>query len=147
MPKKRTQDSQLLLQLDLLRNEVEMRKARLWWNDKFWPKNAAGYLKIEMAHGTEESAWLRQVATYWGLAASFVLDGTLKEKAFFEPAFSQELFTVFSKVHPFLKELRRRTHNPDYLANVEKVILKSKSARKRLQLEAKRLASLRRNCA
>jgi hypothetical protein len=47
-----------------------------------------------------------QVATYWGMAASFVLDGTLKEKTFFDPARSQELFTVFSKVRPFLKELR-----------------------------------------
>ena len=146
MPKKRiTQDAQLLLQLDLLRNEAEMRKARLWWRDEFWPETAAGYLKIEMAQGTEESAWLRQVATYWGMAASFVLDDTLKEKTFFEPAFSQELFTVFSKVRPFLKELRQRTNNPDYLANVEKVIFQSKGARKRLQTEAKRLASVRRN--
>jgi hypothetical protein len=69
----------------------------------------------------------------------------LKEKTFFEPAFSQELFTVFSKVRPFLKELRQRTNNPDYLANVEKVIIQSKGARKRLQTEAKRLASVRRN--
>ena len=146
MPKKRiTQDAQLLLQLDLLRNKAEMRKARLWWRDEFWPETAAGYLKIEMAHGTEESAWLRQVATYWGMAASLVLDDTLKEKTFFEPAFSQELFTVFSKVRPFLKELRQRTNNPDYLANVEKVIFQSKGARKRLQTEAKRLASVRRN--
>jgi hypothetical protein len=138
VPKKRiTQDAQLLLQLDLLGNEAEMRKARLWWRDEFWPETAAGYLKIEMAHGTEESAWLRQVATYWGMAASFVLDGTLKEKTFFEPAFSEELFTV--------KELRQRTNNPDYLANVEKVIFQSKGARKRLQTEAKRLASVRRN--
>jgi hypothetical protein len=148
MPKKRiTQDAQLLLQLDLLRNEAEMRKARLWWRDEFWPETAAGYLKIEMAQGTEESAWLRQVATYWGMAASLVLDDTLKEKTFFEPAFSQELFTVFSKVRPFLKELRQRTNNADYLANVEKVIFQSKGARKRLQREAKSLASLRRNRA
>jgi hypothetical protein len=138
MPKKRlTQDAQPLLQIDLLRNEAEMRKARLWWRDEFWPETVAGYLKIEMAHGTKENAWLRQVATYWGMAASFVLDDTLKEKTFFEPAFSQELF----------KELRQRTNNPDYLANVEKVIFQSKGARKRLLREAKRLASLRRNRA
>ncbi len=71
MRKKRvTQDAQLLLQLDRLRKETEMRKARLWWLDQFWPKNAGDYLKIEMAHGTKESKWLRQVATYWGMAAN-----------------------------------------------------------------------------
>jgi len=106
MPRKRiTQDTQLLLQLDLLRNEAEMRQARLGWRDEFWLENAAGYLRIEMAHGTKESAGLRQVATYCGMAASLVLDDILKEKTLFDPAFSQELFTVFSKVRPFLKEL------------------------------------------
>ena len=37
MPRKRiTQDTQPLLQLDLLRNEAEMRQARLGWRDEFW---------------------------------------------------------------------------------------------------------------
>jgi len=81
-----------------------MRKARLWWRDTFRPKNAADYLKIEMTHGARESDSLRQVASHWGMAASFVLHGTLSEKAFFRAAFSQELFTLFSKVRPFLKE-------------------------------------------
>jgi len=138
-----TQDAQLLLQLDRLRKEPEMRKARRWWRDRFWPQNAADYLKIEMAPSTNESDWLRQVTTYWGMAASLVLDGTLSEKAFFNPTFSKELFTVFSKIRPFLKELRRRTDDPDFMANVERVILKSKAARYRLQLESKRLAALR----
>ena len=52
-----TQDAQLLLQLDRLQKESEMRKARLWWRDRFWPQNAADYIKIEMAHGSRESDW------------------------------------------------------------------------------------------
>jgi hypothetical protein len=100
-----------------------------------------------MAHGSRESDWLRQVTSFWGLAASLVLDGTLSERAFFNPTFSKELFTVFSKVKPFLKELRRRTNNPDFMANVERVILKSKSARDRLRLESERLADRRKKRA
>jgi hypothetical protein len=142
-----TQDAQLLLQLDRLQKESEMRKARLWWRDRFWPQNAADYIKIEMAHGSRESDWLRQVTSFWGLAASLVLDGTLSERAFFNPTFSKELFTVFSKVKPFLKELRRRTNNPDFMANVERVILKSKSAGDRLRLESERLADRRKKRA
>lgn len=138
-----TQDAQILLQLERLRNEPEMRTAHLWWRDQFRPRNAADYLKIEMAHGTDASRWLRQVATYWALAASLVLDETLSEKAFLDLAFSQEVFIVFAKIRPFLKELRRRTGHPDFMTHVEEVILNSKSTRKRLQTEEKRLAGLR----
>ena len=90
------QDARLIVQLDRLREEAEMRKARRWWRDEFWPRTAADYLKIEMAHGAEQNKWLRQVATYWGMAASFVLDGTLSEKAFLRPEFSGEMFARMS---------------------------------------------------
>lgn len=139
------QDAKLLLQLDRLRKEADMRKARLWWRDEFWPGNATDYLKIEVAHGRNESRWLRQVATFWGLATSLVLDGSLSEKALLNPELSQEMFTVFAKVHPFLKQLRKRTDNPNFMANVERFILNSKAARKRLPLEIQRLAAVRKN--
>ena len=139
------QDTKLLLQLDRLRKEADMRKARLWWRDEFWPGNATDYLKIEVAHGRNESRWLRQVATFWGLATSLVLDGSLSEKALLNPELSQEMFTVFAKVHPFLKQLRKRTDNPNFMANVERFILNSKAARKRLPLEIQRLAAMRKN--
>jgi hypothetical protein len=128
------QDARLILQLDRLREESEMRKARRWWRDRFWPESARDYLKVEMAHGTEENKWLRQVSTYWGMAASLVLDRTLSEKAFLRPEFSDEMFSVFSKVHPFLEQLRKQTKNPEFMSNVEKLILNSKEARLRLRL-------------
>jgi hypothetical protein len=141
------QDTKLLLQLDRLRKEADMRKARLWWRDEFWPGNATDYLKIEVAHGRNESRWLRQVATFWGLATSLVLDGSLSEKALLNPELSQEMFTVFAKIHPFLKQLRKRTDNPNFMANLERFILNSKTARKRLPLEIQRLAAVRKNLA
>jgi hypothetical protein len=77
-----TQDARLILELYHLRREVQMRKARRWWMTDFWPENAVDYLKVEMARKTPESDWLRQVVSYWGMAASFVLHGTLSEKGF-----------------------------------------------------------------
>lgn len=133
------QDARLILQLDRLREEGEMRKARRWWNDEFSPRTAADYLKIEMAHGTQQNKWLRQVSTFWGMAASFVLDGTLGEKAFLRPQFSGEMFVLFAKVHPFLKQLRNRTNNPEFMANIEQLILGSKEARERLRDATKRI--------
>jgi hypothetical protein len=85
------------------------------------------------------------VATFWGLATSLVLDGSLSEKALLNPELSQEMFTVFAKIHPFLKQLRKRTDNPNFMANLERFILNSKAARKRLPLEIQRLAAVRKN--
>ena len=135
------QDARLIVQLDRLREEAEMRKARRWWRDEFWPRTAADYLKIEMAHGSQQNKWLRQVATYWGMAASFVVDKTLSEKVFLRPKFSGEMFEMFAKIHPFLKQLRSRTGNPEFMANVEKVILSSKMGRERLREAEKRTRS------
>jgi hypothetical protein len=137
------QDARLILQLDRLREEAEMRKARRWWSDDFWPRNAGDYLKVEMAHGTQQNKWLRQVSTYWGMAGSFVLDGTLGEKAFLRPQFSGEMFVMFAKVQPFLKQLRDRTHNPEFMANIEQLILNSKEARERLREASKRINTRR----
>jgi hypothetical protein len=141
MPKKPTaQDAQLLLQLYHIRQETEMRKARHWWLVDFWPESPGDYLKIEMARKTRESNWLRQVVSYWGMAASFVLHHTLSESVFLEQTFSGEMFVVFAKVRPFLKELRKKTLTPDLMRNIEKVILGSPGGRKRLKEVAKRIA-------
>jgi hypothetical protein len=137
------QDARLIVQLDRLREEAEMRKARRWWRDEFWPRTAADYLKIETAHGAQQNKWLRQVATYWGMASSFVLDGTLSEKAFLRPEFSGEMFAMFAKIQPFLKQLRSRTQNPEFMLNVEQLIVNSKDARDRLREASKRINTRR----
>jgi hypothetical protein len=133
-----SQDARLILQLDRLREDAEMRKARRWWRDEFRPRTAADYLKVEMAHGTAQNKWLRQVSTYWGMAAALVLDCSLSEKAFFRPQFSEEMFAMFAKIQPILKQLRQRTRNPEFMVNVEQVILNSKKARERLREISKR---------
>jgi hypothetical protein len=59
-----------------------MRTGRQWWLDEFSLKSAGDYLEIELADGTHESQCLKQVATYWGMATPFVLDGALSEETF-----------------------------------------------------------------
>lgn len=144
MPRKpSTQDTRLIVQLYHLRQEREMRKARHWWLVDFWPRSPEDYLKVEKARRTPESNWLRQLISYWGMASSFVLDGTLSERAFLEPAFSREMFVFFAKVHPFLKELREKTLNPELMRNIEKVITGSKRGLARLQQVSKGAAARR----
>jgi hypothetical protein len=144
MPKKPgLGDAELILKLYDLRREAEMRKARSWWAADFWPESVDDFMKIAMAMGKPENNWLRQVAGYWDLAASLVVHGTLHEALFLEPSFSGEMFMVFAKLNPFLKELRERSKNPMMLANVEKVIKGSKAGRDRLKFIEERLTMRR----
>ena len=144
MPKKPTPaDANLILTLYDLRREAELRKARNWWLVDFWPDSADDFMKVVQAMGTPENNWLRQVPSYWELAASLVLHGTVNETLFLEPACSGEMFLVFAKVHPFLQDVREKMQNPRMLANVEKVIKKSKAGQERLKVVEQRLAARR----
>lgn len=132
-------DAQLIMQLYDLRREAEMRKARDWWMTQFWPANAEDYMKVMNAPGTPENNWLRQVQSYWGMAASFVTEGALNEDLFLKPSFSGEMFMIFAKVHPFLGELREKIGDPGAFAGIEEVITRSKWGRERLKFILKRL--------
>jgi hypothetical protein len=148
MPKKPTAaDAQLILQLYDLRREAEMRKARNWWFATFWPRSADDFLKIASTPGTQENNWLRQVTGYWSMAASFVLHGALSEELFIQPSVSGEMFIVFAKVYPFLKELREKAGDPSMFAIIEKVIMSSKYGRERFKFMLKRVEMMREKMA
>ena len=137
-----TADAHLILELYDLRREAEMRKARHWWVAEFFPQSADDFIKIASAMGTQENNWLRQVGGYWSMASSFVLLGVLNEDLFLQPAISGEMFLIFAKVHPFLKELREKQGDPHMFLNIEKVITRTKWGRERLQLVIKRVQNL-----
>ena len=144
MAKKATiADAQLILQLYDLRREPEMRKARSWWFGEFWPQNADDFAKVAGAMGTPENNWLRQAGSYWSMAASFVLHGALNEEMFIQPAVSGEMYFIFAKVHPFLKEVREKIGDPQMFGNIEKVITSSKFGRERLKFTLKRVEMMR----
>ena len=144
MAKKATAaEAQLILELYDLRREAEMRKARAWWMTEFWPRSADDFIKVAFASGTPENNWLRQVGGYWGMAASFVLQGALSEELFLRPAVSGEMFVMFGKVYPFLKELRQKLGDPEVFLDVERVITRTKWGRDRLKFMLKRLEEWR----
>lgn len=136
-------DAEIILRLYELRRESEMRKARNWWLMEFSPRSADDFLKVAWALGTPENNWLRQVSSYWAMAASFVLQGALDEDLFLRPGFSGEMFVVFGKVYPFLAELRQKLDDPEVFLDVEKVIASTKWGRERLKFILKRIEIMR----
>jgi hypothetical protein len=57
------------------------------------------------------------------------------------------MFFIFAKVHPFLKEFREKTNNPDAFGNIEKVVTGSKLARRRLERVSKNVEQRRKALA
>ncbi|HTW58470.1 MAG TPA: hypothetical protein VMD99_10075 [Terriglobales bacterium] len=144
MAKKPTaEDAHLILKLYDLRREAELRKARNWWLTEFWPANADDFAKVAGAMGTQENAWLRMAAGYWGMAASLVLHGTVNAELFLHPGNSGEMYFLFAKIHPFLKELREKMGDPSMFGNIETVIHSSKFSRERLKFTLNRVQTMR----
>jgi hypothetical protein len=140
-------DAQLILQLYDLRREAELRKARNWWVVTFWPQTADDFIKIATALGTQENNWLRQAGGYWDLAAALVLHGTIHPDLFLEGGSSGEMFFMYAKILPILKELRDKMQSPGLFSNVEKVIMSTKAGRERLKTITARVESRRKAMA
>jgi hypothetical protein len=144
MPSKPTAaDAELILKLYDLRRESEMRKARSWWFGEFWPESIDDIMNLAMNTKAQENHWLRQVLGYWDMAAMLVVHGTLNETMFLEMSFSGEMFIAYAKIRPYLKEIREKMQNPEFLGNLEKVITRSKLGRDRLQFFENRVAARR----
>ena len=148
MPNKpTTADAELILKLYDLRREAEIRKARNWWLTQFWPESADEIVKIASALGTQENNWLRQVGGYWEMAASLALHGTVSHDLFLEPSFSGEMFFIYAKIRPFLKELREKMQTPQIFGNIEKLINSSERAQEFLKGTETRIAARRKAMA
>ncbi len=125
-----TADAEIVLKLYDLRREPVMRKARSFLFG-FVPKSAGEILKIANAYGTEENAYLRQVTSYWEMAASFVLHDALHEGMFLDSA--NEMLFVYARFQPFLAEVREKLGSKMFLAKCEELINRSSNARTRLE--------------
>ncbi len=109
-------DAELILKLYELRREPVMREARNWFFT-FNPQTTADFLD---AVTSDKSNYYRMVISYWDMAASFVNNGAI-DAQMFNDANGEHLF-IYSKMEPFLADLRRETGNPDFLAHLEKVV-------------------------
>ncbi len=65
-----------------LRTEAVMRQARAWVTGEFWPKTAEEFLAVLENPADPHNAFLRQVLTYWEMAAAMVLHGAVSAELF-----------------------------------------------------------------
>lgn len=123
----KAESADLIMKLYDLRREEKMREAR-GWIVSFFPESAADIMQTIVR--TETSGYFRMVTSYWDMAASFVNHGAIDEEMFFES--NGECVIVFSKIEPFLEELRQIMGSPKYLKNLETLVMKLPDAKELL---------------
>ncbi len=114
-------DAELVLKLYELRREPVLRQARHWVMFEFNPANYDEFVAVRQAFGTEKNAWLRQVASYWEMAASFILREAMNGELFLDTNF-EGLF-IYAKLHRVAEGFRDslgHTFMPQTAALVEK---------------------------
>jgi hypothetical protein len=117
------ESAQLNLQLFDLRREAVLREARDWFLREFNPESFSEL--VALARG-ERNASFRMVLGYWDMAASLVTTGAIDANAFC--AAHGEIFATFSKIYPYLAELRAASDEPDFCKQIEIVVLSSPNA-------------------
>ena len=110
-----------ILKLYELRRDPEMRAARQWFFNDFAPESAMD-IALLFRGGERASANFRMVTSYWDTAASLVLNGGIDEKLFLDA--NTEHVVVYTKIEPFLAALRELFHEPDFLLNLETLVLR-----------------------
>jgi hypothetical protein len=125
-----------ILKLYEMRSEALMREARHWFFTEFAPQSGKDIVRL-MLSGEKQSAFYRMVVSHWETAASFVNNGGIDEKLFLEG--NSEHMVVFAKLQPFISEIRETMGEPDYLSNLERLVMRVAGIEKKLENRRKLL--------
>ena len=117
------ESAQLNLQLFDLRREAILREARAWFVFEFNPDSFAD---LTATVSGERNAAFRMVLGYWDMAASLVITGAIDGDAF--RAAHSEIFATFSKIQPYLGDLRTASAEPEFCKHLEAVVMAAPDA-------------------
>jgi hypothetical protein len=104
-----------------------MRQARDW----YFTFNPETIEEVVTAARGESSAYFRMVVSYWDMACSLVNNGAIDEQMFADANGEQNY--VFAKLHPFIAQMRELSKQPQYLANLEKYVMRQPDAEQRME--------------
>ncbi len=127
---KKPNDALAILKLYEIRSETLMRQARAWFLSEFHPQSGLEILAL-MQSGEKPSAFYRMVSSHWEVASALVDNGGIDEKMFLES--NSEHLVVFAKLQPFIAEIREMIGEPDYLAQLERLVMKAENVEKKLE--------------
>jgi hypothetical protein len=123
-------DAEIILRLYELRTEAVMRQARAWVTGDFWPASSPA---------DPHNAWLRQVLTYWEMAAAMVLHGAVSAELFVDC--NAEGFFLLAKFAPILEGIREK--NPGFMIKTAELVNRFSAAAQRYEAVLKNVEARR----
>ncbi|MGD0097835.1 MAG: hypothetical protein ABSB60_15200 [Terracidiphilus sp.] len=136
-------DAGIILKLYELRTEAVMRQARAWMTGEFWPKTADEFFAVLNNPADPHSPWLRQVLTYWEMAAALVLHGALSADLFVDC--NAEGFFLLAKFAPILDAIREKM--PTLLMKTSELVNRYSAAAQRYEVALKNVEARRASMA
>lgn len=133
-------DAEIILKLYELRTEAVMREARAWITGEFWPETAEDYFAVAENPAHPHNPHLRQVLSYWEMAAAMVLHGAVSAELFVDS--NAEGFFLLAKFAPILESVRQK--NPGFLSKTSELVNRFSSAAQRYEAILKRVDATRR---
>ena len=130
-------DAGIILKLYELRTEQVMREARAWVTFEFKPKTAEEFFAVADNLADPHNAFLRQVTSYWEMAAALVLHGTVSPELFFDS--NGEGLYLLAKFTPILEAIRKK--NPVFLIKTGELVNRFSSAAQKYEAIGKRMAA------
>ncbi len=132
-------DAEIILKLYELRTEALMREARAWMVGEFWPTTAEEFFAVALNPADPHNAFLRQVITYWEMAAAMVLHGAVSADLFVDC--NGEGFFLLAKFAPILDAIRAK--NPGMLKKTSELVARYTSAAARYEIAVKNIEARR----
>lgn len=132
-------DAEIILRLYELRREAVMRQARAWMVGEFWPTTAEEYFAVASNRADPHNAFVRQVITYWEMAAAMVLHGAVSAELFVDC--NAEGFFLLAKFAPILEEVRKQT--PTFMMKTSDLVKRFSAASSRYEAVLKNVETVR----
>ncbi len=136
-------DAEIILKLYELRTEALMRQARAWMTGEFWPATADDYFAVANNPTDPHNPFLRQVLTYWEMAAALVLHGAVSAELFVDC--NAEGFFVLAKFSHILEAIREK--QPQFLKKTAELVEKYPAAAARYEYTLKNVEARRKSMA
>jgi len=132
-------DAEIILKLYELRRESVMRQARAWMIGEFWPTTPEEYFAVAENPADPHNPWLRQVISYWEMAAAMVLHGAVSEELFVDC--NGEGFFLLAKYAHMLEPIREK--HPTFLMKTSEMVSRFSAATQRYEATLKRIDGIR----
>ncbi len=132
-------DAEIILKLYSLRTEAVLRQARAWVGGEFWPTTADELLAVLLNPQDPHNAHLRQVLSYWEMAAAMVLHGAVSAELFVDC--NGEGFFLLAKFAPIVEAVRERY--PGFMVKTSELVERFSAASQRYETTLKMMEARR----